>query len=99
MAHFIVHLPENKIGDVRCGTVRKKAAPINFFKRASRTVEIKTGYNIRVFSDRGHEKDYWMYKSKTGEWSLDPDGAVKLQEEIVLNIQKAIVQKELEALS
>jgi len=56
--------------------------------------EEKTGYIIKVEPAAGNKRDFRLFKTKEGRWSLDADGRVKLAGETVLAIKKAIEEHE-----
>ncbi|MFI5155109.1 MAG: hypothetical protein ACHQEM_02940 [Chitinophagales bacterium] len=93
MGHFIIDLPENRKGDVRWGTVFKKH--FSLFKSRKNESWSKTGYIVKITGEKNHS-GYRLFRSKNGEWSTDEDGNKPLNNEFMLSIQKAIIDKEKE---
>jgi hypothetical protein len=93
MGHFIIDLPENKKGDVRWGMVHKKQLSL-FRKNKS---ESKKGYIVNVTDSNG-KMEYRLFKSQNGEWSRDPDSTMELNDQMLLLIKNAIVERELSGL-
>ena len=91
MGHFTIELPENKIGDVRWGVVKKKQLFPFFRKNKS---ESKQGYIVNV-SDTDGKIEFRLFKSQNGEWSKDPEGKIGLDNETLIFIKNAIIEKEL----
>ena len=94
MGHFTINLPDGRQGDVRFGTVRKKMLFPNIFSKNKSKNESKTGYVIKVGQGKINEEEYWLFKSKEGKWSKDPDGVKELDSDIYLLLRKAIIDKE-----
>jgi len=90
MGHFTIDLPENKKGEVRWGTVSK--VRFSFFHKSKS--ESKKGYIVNV-SDAKGKMVYHLFKSIHGEWSKDPDGGFGLDEDMLILIKDAIIEKEL----
>ena len=92
MGHFTIDLPDNKQGDVRWGSVRKLQLNLNIFSKHKPKTEAKTGYKVRVTPDEAFE----LFKSEGGEWTKDADGNIPLNDEPLLSIKRAIIEKEKE---
>ncbi len=90
MGLFTIDLPENKRGDVRWGAVSKMQFSL-FHKSKSGS---KKGYIINI-ADAKSKTAYRLYKSKNGEWSKDPEGKMGLDDNILILIRDAIIEKEL----
>jgi hypothetical protein len=90
MGHFTISLPDNKQGDVTWGKLRKLGINLNLFSKAKPEHEAKTGYIVRVAPN----DEYRLFKSKNGKWSEDPECKIALNDEWMLSIQKAIIEKE-----
>jgi hypothetical protein len=90
MGHFTIDLPGNKKGDIRWGIVSKMQFP--FFRRNKS--ESKQGYIVNV-SDTDGKIEFRLFKSQNGEWSKDPDGKSELDNETLIFIKNAIIEKEL----
>jgi hypothetical protein len=90
MGHFLIDLPENRKGDVRWGMVHKNQFSL-FRKNKS---ESKKGYIVNVTDSNG-KMEYRLFKSRNGEWSTDPGSIVELNDQMLLLIKEAIVEREL----
>ena len=89
MGHFIMDLPDNKKGDVRWGIVSKMQ--FSFFRK--NISESKQVYIVNV-SDTDGKIEYRLFRSKNGNWSKDPEGQIGLEDEILILIKDAIIEKE-----
>jgi hypothetical protein len=89
MGHFEIDLPENKKGEVQWGSLRKMQ--FSFFRKHKS--ELKKGYVVFV-QNANTRKEYRLFKSENGEWSIDPDGKIKLQDTVHIEIKNAILEKE-----
>jgi hypothetical protein len=89
MGHFTIDLPENKKGDVRWGIVSEMK--FSFFRK--NISESKQAYIVNV-SDTDGKLEYRLFRSKNGEWSKDPEGESQLDNETLILIKNAIVEKE-----
>jgi hypothetical protein len=89
MGYFEIDLPENKKGEVRWGILRKMR--LSFFRKQE--PDSKKGYIVYV-TDAESKREYRLFKSRDGEWSRDPDGKVKLEDDNEISIKNAIVEKE-----
>jgi len=94
MGQFNISLPGNRTGDVRWGNVTKKDILLNLLPWRKMNQEEKTGYIIKVEPAAGNKREFRLFKTKEGRWSLDADGRVKLAGETVLAIKKAIEEHE-----
>lgn len=94
MGHFIINLPDGRLGDVRFGTVSKKMLFLDIFSKNKIKSESKTGYVVRIDLGKRSQEEYWLYKSKEGKWSRDPDGTIELDSDIYRSLQNAIMEKE-----
>jgi hypothetical protein len=92
MGHFTINLPDNKQGDVRWGKVKKLEMNLNVFSRSKPKNEPKTGYLVKIAPNAEHR----LFKSKNGEWTKDVDGKIALNDEPLISIKKAIIEKEKE---
>lgn len=92
MGHFTINLPNNEQADVRWGNVRKLEINLNIFSKSKPKSEPKTGYKVKVEAN----VEYQLFKSTTGEWTKDADGKIALNDEPLLSIKKAIIEKEKE---
>ena len=90
MGHFTINLPEKKKGDARWGIVTNTLFPL-ILKNKS---ESKEGYIVNV-SDTDGKIEFRLFKSKNGEWSKDPEGKIGLDNETLIFIKNAIIEKEL----
>jgi hypothetical protein len=90
MGHFTIDLPENKKGDARWGIVSKMQFS---FIRKNKS-ESNRGYIVNV-SDTDGKIVYRLFKSKNGGWSKDPEGEIGLDNETLIFIKNAIIEKEL----
>jgi hypothetical protein len=93
MGHFTIDLPENKKRDVRWGIVSNMKFSISRENKS----ESKQGYIVNV-SDTDGNIEYRLFKSKNGEWSKDPEGEIGLDNETLIFIKNAIIEKELKDL-
>jgi hypothetical protein len=94
MGYFTIDLPENKKADVRWGTVFKKHFLL-FGKRKPKSENEfpKKGYIIHV-PDSSGKIEYRLFRSSGGKWSTDVDGKVEPEENLLIQIKNAIIQKE-----
>ncbi|HMC86491.1 MAG TPA: hypothetical protein VKI61_13255 [Chitinophagaceae bacterium] len=90
MGHFTIDLPEKKKGDARWGIVSNTQFPL-IRKNKS---ESKQGYIVNV-SDTDGKIEFRLFKSQNGEWSKDPEGKIGLDNETLIFIKNAIIEKEL----
>jgi hypothetical protein len=89
MGHFTINLPGNQKGDVRSGTTTKVS--LSFFRKSK--VESRNGYLVKIAYGK-NQAEYRLFKSKNGEWSKDPDGKADLDDNILVQIKNAIIEKE-----
>lgn len=89
MGHFTIELPENKMADVRWGKVKKMQ--FSFFRKSKS--ESKRAYLVNVWADK-NKTEYHLFKSPHGEWSKDPEGKIKLDDQALIIIKNAIVERE-----
>jgi hypothetical protein len=92
MGHFTITLSNNRQGDVRWGTVRKKSTLLNLFKGEKSGAEIKKGYIVKVNSTSSEEKEYRLLKTKEGNWTSEDDGGFQVtpDDQVCVAIKKAI---------
>jgi hypothetical protein len=88
MGHFTIDLPDQRIGDVRWGKVRKLQLPFLWLGRRSK--DEKTGYIIKVSSADGHSSEFRLFKTNEGKWSQDADGMKQIEDETAFTIKDAI---------
>ena len=92
MGHFTIKLPENKLGDVQYGIVRKKGINLKLFSKQKVNLEPKIAYRVIV-----GEKDpevYWLYKSKDGRWTTDVEGTKDIDSYIYMYMKYFISEQE-----
>ena len=89
MGYFEIDLPENKKGQVRWGIARKMQ--FSFFRKNKS--ESNKGYIVSI-TNADSIKEYRLFKSQNGEWCMDPEGEIKLEDNIYLLIKNAIMAKE-----
>lgn len=89
MGHFIIDLSENKKGDVRWGTMNK----MQFSLFRKRKLESKRGYIVQVSDDKD-KLEYRLFKSPEGEWSKDPEGKLRIDDDVLLQVKLAIIERE-----
>ena len=92
MGHFTIKLPNNRLGDVRWGKVRKIALPFGWLLKKDK--DAKTGYIIRVSQGIGNQREYRLFKTKDGKWFHDPDGKIPVEDEAAIAIKQAIDYQE-----
>lgn len=92
MGHFTIKLPENKLGDVRYGIVRKKGINLNLFSKQKVKLEPKIGYRVIVDKD----EEYWLYKSKEGRWTTDVEGKKDIDSYIHMYLKYFICEREVD---
>jgi hypothetical protein len=95
MGHFTIKLPENKLGDVRYGMVRKKVIHLNLFSKHKVNPETKIGYRVMVGEKKSNPEVYWLYKTKAGRWTTDVEGKKDIDSYIYMYIKYFISEKEL----
>lgn len=94
MGHFTINLPDNRLAEVRRGTVRKLGSPLDVLPwRKIKRVE-KTGYIITIQPAIQRKNEYRLFRTKEGQWSHDADGRIQLADETTLAIKKAILEYE-----
>ena len=93
MGHFTIRLPNNRLGDVRWGKVRKIALPFGWLFKNDK--DAKTGYVIKVSEGLGNESEYRLFKTKDGRWFHDPDGMRPVEDEAAIAIKQAIEHQEI----
>lgn len=96
MGHFTIKLPENKLGDVRYGIVRRKGIYLNLFSKQKVKLEPKIGYRVIVAENEKNTKEYWLYKSKDGRWSTDVEGTKDIDTYIYMYMKYFISEQEME---
>ena len=89
MGHFTINLPKNKKGDARWGIVSKMEFAF-FRKNIAQTIQ---SYIVNV-SDTEGKLEYRLFKSRSEEWSKDSEGENELDNETLIQIKNAIVEKE-----
>jgi hypothetical protein len=94
MGHFTIKLPENKLGDVQYGIVRRKGISLNLFSKQKVKLEPKIGY--RVIVGEKNPEVYWLYKSKDGKWSTDVEGKKDIDSYIYMYMKYFISEQEME---
>ena len=92
MGHFTIKLPNNRLGDVRWGKVRKIALPFGWLLKKDK--DTKTGYIIKVSQGIGDQREYRLFKTKDGSWFHDPDGKIPVEDEASIAIMQAIEHQE-----
>jgi hypothetical protein len=92
MGHFTIILPNNREGDVRWGTVRKKMSFMNLFQKNKIKDEVRKGYIVRIESVKTGQKTYRLLKTKEGQWISEniPGFSVAYDNEESQAIKKAI---------
>ena len=93
MGHFTIRLPNNRLGDVRWGKVRKIALPFGWLFRKDQ--DAKTSYIIKISQGLGSESEYRLFKTKDGRWFYDPDGMRPVEDEAAIAIKQAIEHQEI----
>jgi hypothetical protein len=90
MGHFTIHLPNNRQGDVRCGTIRKKSLFSNLFKKSNS--EVKKGYIVKIEPTSTGHNEYRLLKTKNGKWASEDDGGFQVtpDDELSASIKSAI---------
>jgi|GEM_PF-946192 len=96
MSKFSITLPHDRRGIVRRGMIIKKHLFERLFsRRSSDPDEVRKGYLIQLDPPDGSVKEYKFFRTKRGEWFLDPDCKVPLgTDEMALTIKRAIEQYE-----
>jgi hypothetical protein len=92
MGHFTIKLPNNRLGDVRWGKVRKVALPFGWLFQKDK--DVKTGYIIKLSPGIVNQNEYRLFKTKDGRWFHDPDGKKPVEDEASIAIKQAIEQQE-----
>jgi hypothetical protein len=88
MGHFTIHLPDNRVGDVRYGKVRKLEFPFRWLFGKSSSE--KTGYIVRLDSASGDAGAYHLFKTGDGRWFQDPDERIPVTDATAVAIKEAI---------
>ena len=95
MGHFTIKLPENKLGDVRYGIVRRKGIHLNLFSKQKVKLEPKIGYRVIVADNEKQSEVYWLYKSKDGRWTTDVEGTKDIDSYIYMYMKYFISEQEM----
>ena len=92
MGQFTIDLPNSYHGDVRWGTIRKKALFLGLFKRNRLNNEVKKGYIIKIEPAIKDQKEYHLLKTKDGIWASEGEEGfvVTPDDQISVEIKKAI---------
>jgi hypothetical protein len=92
MGQFIIDLPNNRHGEVRWGTIRKKSLFLGLFKKAQPGNEVKKGYIIKIEPASNNQKEYRLLKTKEGDWTSEDNGGFQVtpDDQISAEIKKAI---------
>jgi hypothetical protein len=92
MGHFIIHLPNNRQGDVRWGTVKKKVLFENLFKSKKSDNEAKRAYIVMIDQTSSEHAEYRLLKTKEGKWISEDDGGFQVtpDDEISASVKSAI---------
>jgi hypothetical protein len=93
MGHFTIKLPENKMGDVQYGIVRRKGIKLNLFSKQKIKPDPKIAY--RVIVGEKNPEVYWLYKSKDGRWSTDIEGTKDIDSYIYMYMKYFIAEQEI----
>ena len=90
MGHFTIHLPNNRQGDVRWGTIRKKSLFPSIFRKSNS--EVKKGYIVKIEPTSAGPKEYRLLKTKDGKWTSEDDGGFRVtpDDEMSASIKSAI---------
>jgi hypothetical protein len=91
MGHFTINLPDNRVGDVRYGKVRKLQFPFRWLFRKS-SVD-KTGYVVKLHPPSESHSEYRLFKTNDGRWFQDPDERISLADETAMAIKEAIEKR------
>jgi hypothetical protein len=94
MGHFIISLEDNKKGDVQTGTIRRTLKLKDLFKKNK--PDSVTAYRIVIGANTATRKEYYLYKSKEGQWFEDAEQQLPVGDAFLLALKRAIIQKELE---
>jgi hypothetical protein len=92
MGHFTINLPDNQIGDVRFGKVRKLELPFRWLFGKS-SVD-KTGYIVKLHPPSESYSEYRLFKTNDGRWYHDPDERISLADEMAIAIKEAIEKRD-----
>ena len=92
MGHFTINLPNNQLGNVRWGTIKKKSLFLNPFKGNNSNNEVKKGYIVRIEPTSTGLNEYRLLKTKEGKWTSEDDGGfhVTPDDEISVLIRSGI---------
>ena len=105
MAHFTIELPENKNCDVnRFDVINARVTDILRIERKSAVVESSSEpvYTFKAFqyivtvSDHESSKEYCLFRFVNGEWFTDYEGKIQLEDDELLVIKDAIINREKE---
>jgi hypothetical protein len=96
MGQFTIALPNNQQGDVRWGTIRRKALSLNLFRRNKLNDEAKRGYIIRISAATKDQREYRLLKTKEGKWTSEDIGGFQVtpDDENLRAIKRAIDEYE-----
>jgi hypothetical protein len=87
--HFTIRVPSSKNGAARKRTVYVK----KFFSSRKNKLQIVTAFVI-YFSAKSTDIEFHLFRSKDGQWSCDPEGELRLNDEVLLAIKKEILRNE-----
>jgi len=101
MGHFIIELPDNKQGDVTRLIVKKIQFSKTYMLGSESPISASTPdtsfmgfkYVISISEDSG-KTEYCLFKSQNGEWSMDTEGLVHVNNNALFLVRNAIVKRE-----
>jgi hypothetical protein len=101
MRHFTIDLPENKKADVKCLSIKKIQFSQSFVVGSeSPTSESKPIISLEWFkyivtvSDNKSKMECCLFKSQNGDWSVDREGQIQMDDKTLIFIKNGIITKE-----
>ncbi len=77
MAHFTINLPNDRLGDVRSGTISKQAIRFSDLIRLKKPEkEERLGYIVKIDTGEGGKNIYYLSKTKEGQWLQNGEDAM-----------------------
>lgn len=92
MSNFLINLPNNQLGYVMSGKIRRKFFFVNLFRRSKLTREEKKGYIVQIEDDYEGKRQYRLLRNQNGDWTTEDDGNFNVtpDSDMIVYIRKAI---------
>ena len=92
MSHFLINLPDNHLGHVMAGKIRRMTFLKNLFRKNKLAPEEGKGYLVQVEDDKEGKKQYRLQRNQNGDWTTEDDGSfgISPDNDLIVYIKKAI---------